>query len=813
MYGSGGVGLQTASAASISTNIQVQLRNEMEDVVLVPGETAHIKVPVITKDIYMGNPDVSIKVTNSAGEKISGVKIKDIFLIEKDGTKTKNISCIDTTYIEFDVTTKDTMQIGRYYFNISFKALMEQFTSDDLLVPFSVDKELKKAELTLDKFSYKETAAVVGNKLSLTATVKNEGELKALSGYVSVDYGTTKIAADYSTKSIKIGDLAGGESKKLQIPIKILADAEEGTKVLKLIFTYKDADGVSCTDTAEVYIELRGNHDAPKIKYSSAKVSTAGELNPGDQFTVTANLANIGQSTAYNVKISLEGVGADTLIPNFTTDVIEVDNMDQGEKHKIKIPLIVSKSATSGNKALTIITKYQDASNVSYEVKTTVYPEVVANEKEESTEKKPSILISDVNQSPASPMAGDIVTLSFKIQNKGKEAAKELKLVPTNLTSDTFSPLSSEPYTYIEKLKAGASKQISMSFRLSDKIQEGYNTIELTYSYLYGKNGTDTGTAKINVLDVINDTESDSKSVPKIIVSNFSTDPEEIRASKEFQFKFDLLNTHSSVTAKNIKVTISQADNIFSVTSGSNSFYVDKIKAGETYSASIPLKVKADATTKAYPLVIKIEYEYDGEVASPVTGEVGEKVEETINLTAIENSRPNVDNIYMENWITPVVGQSSTLSFQFYNMGKSTLSNVRAKISGDFEKSDGTEYFIGNVEAGASEYVELDVTPLVAGEAKGLVTIIYEDSNGEELTLDKDFIATIMSQEETMGDMNMNVDIPAMNTEGSVKAPLVPTWAFVLIQVAILIVGMLVTRGIMIKAYKRKLEKIEEGKL
>ena len=50
--------------------------------------------------------------------------------------------------------------------------------------------------------------------------------------------------------------------------------------------------------------------------------------------------------------------------------------------------------------------------------------------------------------------------------------------------------------------------------------------------------------------------------------------------------------------AKNIKVTISSENNIFSQTQGSNSFYVDRIVSGETKEQSIELKVKGDISAK-----------------------------------------------------------------------------------------------------------------------------------------------------------------------------------------------------------------------
>jgi hypothetical protein len=41
-------------------------------------------------------------------------------------------------------------------------------------------------------------------------------------------------------------------------------------------------------------------------------------------------------------------------------------------------------------------------------------------------------------------------------------------------------------------------------------------------------------------------------------------------------------------------------------------------------------------------------------------------------------------------------------------MGKSTLNNVYATVEGDYTLTTGNMYYIGNVQSGASEYVEME---------------------------------------------------------------------------------------------------------
>jgi hypothetical protein len=432
-----------------------------------------------------------------------------------------------------------------------------------------------------------------------------------------------------------------------------------------------------------------------------------------------------------------------------------------------------------------------------------VYPEIIAA----SESGNPNILISGVKQSVAQPIAGEKLSVSFDIENKSKIDISELKIFTDTLTGSTFIPIEAEPYQYVEKLAAGAKKRITIPLIVSDSIPEGLNNLTIKYTY----SGNTTGESVIiPVRDVQNDLGSKSK--PKLIVSKYVTDTEELRAGSTFNFTFDIYNTHSSVTAKNITVTVTQADNVFTVAQGSNSFFINKIEAGETVQQTLEMKVKSDATTKAYPIKIAIEYEYDGAEPNPTTGEIGESRTEELNLQAVENSRPVVDNVNVYSWDGNImVGTAATLSFEFYNMGKSPLNNIIATLEGDFAKTNGDMYFVGTVAAGTPSYVEFEVMPNMEGLAKGVLKITFEDSNGDEVEFTKDFETQVMPAtiiDPGIGEGGVG---EVFNPEVSMaKKAILPTWLFIIVQIIIFLAFIPITRKIIISIYKSKLRKKEQ---
>jgi len=423
------------------------------------------------------------------------------------------------------------------------------------------------------------------------------------------------------------------------------------------------------------------------------------------------------------------------------------------------------------------------------------------------------LLLTTVKQSPSKPVAGEKMILSFYLENAGTMEVKNIKVTATGLSSDGFEPVDSNPYQYVASIPAGEKRKVEIPLKVGKEISEGLNTLSIQYTYeTGGANRSETET--IYILDVQNASGS-TVSRPKLMISNFYTDVEEVKAGNVFDFTFDILNTNDSITAKNIKVTVSGSSNTFSVTAGGNSFFINQIKPQETAPITINLKASAAATTGAYPIQIKMEYEYEGMVTTATYS--GEVVEEEILLQVKENLRPSVENVYVGSWDTPIVNQATIMNFEFYNMGKSTLNNTYVTIEGDFMLSNGSNsYYIGNISAGMPEYIEFDVVPLVEGNAVGKMIIHMEDSNGDEVTMEKEFTAYVMG--ETMwndpymdpGMMDPGYYDPGMDMPVSgdtAKEPIVSLWWFLGIQAAIPVIVIPTTRAIRLAAYRRKIKK------
>ena len=572
---------------------------------------------------------------------------------------------------------------------------------------------------------------------------------------------------------------------------------------------------------------------APQISVVSGVESYC---NAGDTALLAFTLKNEGELEALGTYVFADYYGYDDILtPVYTPLTQKIGNLAPGAESTVEIMYKISADAKTQRVKIPLSITYK-TSNGENGSSANAYVYLYVEGKPEATPtptptptatptptptpvpKTALLLLNSVKQSPSKPEAGEKMTVSFYLENAGTADVKNVKVMPNGLSSAGFEPINSEPYQYIELIKAGKKQKVEMTLRVGEDIPEGLNMLNVQYSFdVEGEYGitTEAENVTLYILNVQNPEESELViSRPKLMVSDFYTDVEEVKAGGVFDFTFEIMNTNDSIDAKNIKVTVSGASNAFSVTAGGNSFFVNEIKAQEKAPITINLKASAAVTTGAYPIQIKLEYEYEGMVAT--SSYSGEVVEEEILLQVKENLRPSVENIFLGWGESPIVNQPITMSFEFYNMGKSMLNNTYVTIEGDFMLANGSNsYYIGNISAGMPEYIEFDVIPLLEGDAVGKMVIHMEDSNGDEVTMEKEFNSYVMGEmmwdDPGMWDPGYtdpgytDPSIPADGTE--VEEPILPLWLFLCIQGAILVIVIPVTRAIRLAAYRNKIKR------
>ena len=234
-----------------------------------------------------------------------------------------------------------------------------------------------------------------------------------------------------------------------------------------------------------------------------------------------------------------------------------------------------------------------------------------------------------------------------------------------------------------------------------------------------------------------------------------------VLAGKDFPLSLTLTNT-SAKTLCNIKVTVQDSTGSVLPAEGSNSFFIRSIAPGASYGKLLPMTVGNDITAGNSTIAVNMSYE-DLDAHTFTSSD-------TITVPVTQEDRLVIDDILDPGWL--MAGEQGFLQIKYYNMGKTTLNNLRIAVSGDFTIDGDSSQYVGNMANGRSDYFSFNFFPNEEGECKGKAVFTYENAQGEEQVIEKEFTLNIQPapQYEDPGDMPVE----------PVKGP-TPLWQKILI--------------------------------
>lgn len=352
---------------------------------------------------------------------------------------------------------------------------------------------------------------------------------------------------------------------------------------------------------------------------------------------------------------------------------------------------------------------------------------------------------------------GQDTLLVLSVINLGDTLIRDIVLTPVVDTDPKKWPFvikTASDVRMIEVLPAADSVEQSFELRMdigwefTVKQDALTGTYPLTFHARYYRNDvmeeTDL-TTYINIAGApgsgyLNEDPEDNKNVsmPRIIVTGFTTDPEQVFAGDTFNLKISVQNTSQRTAVSNIQFDLRAAQEgankettyeAFLPTSGSATIFVNSIPAGGSTDIEIEMTARSDLAQKPY--VIEVHAAYEDEKNNPYDA--------TTNVSIPVHQKARIDTGEVE--IMPdniEIGGSSNIMFPIYNKGKTTLYNVQADFVGD--SIEGGSTFVGKIEPGATGNVDAMVSGVAPTTDDGTIKAIisYEDEAGNVSTIEKE---------------------------------------------------------------------------
>ncbi len=384
--------------------------------------------------------------------------------------------------------------------------------------------------------------------------------------------------------------------------------------------------------------------------------------------------------------------------------------------------------------------------------------------------------------------AGQTISVVLPVVNMGKTMVTDAVVTPV-LSTDTASwpfEITSSNYSQtipdLPGIDTGMNdmdrrRELTWELKARSDIGSGYQ--KLSFDVRYRDSDGESQTATLDTYIQLKGTAgvgADGKSsVPRVIVTGFETNPEEVHAGESFMLTLHLQNTSTATSVNNMVFEIEAAVEgkdeettyaAFLPTAGSSTIFVDRMEKNGTKDIQIEMEAKADLAQKPYAVDVNMSYEDEHVNAYTSTSSVSIPVKQQAR---VDISSPEV----MPGSIT--VGSEANVMFNIYNMGKTKLYNVQVKMNSD--TISGGDAFVGNLDPGATGAVDIYVTGQSPTMDDGIVKIqiTYEDESGASTAIDKEISLFVSeaSMDDMMGDDYMMDDVEIEGEGGGTTSTIV----------------------------------------
>lgn len=483
----------------------------------------------------------------------------------------------------------------------------------------------------------------------------------------------------------------------------------------------------------------------------SHAIEPASGFIQGNNNKLKIEFYNYGNTTIKNAVVSLtlpEGLS----IYNGSNQA-DLGYVSIGKKKTVEFPITVKEGIESKNYAIDVQILGLNFMNGDVVAKKTFYIPVEGD----GSVSTDNISITNVNI-PEEMKSGEEFQLNFTVNNAASTEMKNLKVK----IEPEDGVINKSKNIFIDTIPKAGSKQYSVKLYTFDGASEKTYPIKITA--IPGNSSEENAPSVVQYATVSIVSDGTSVKKPQLMVDNYTYGGNAAEAGSEFILDLGILNT-SGKTLSNIKVSLSDTDGVFVPVGGSNSFFIENIKAKAHYTKSIRLSVKPQAEQKTTAMTVNFTYE---------TG-AGEALEasDTIAIPVTQKTRLVVDELVPPAEVYS--GEPGTCEIEFYNMGKTTLNNLRVNCEGDFDVMESNSYYAGNMESGRSDSYRFSYIPREVGTMEGTISFTYEDGNGDAQVQEVPFSFEVMDapvwEDEYMEEEQPKKQIPwALIIAGAVVA-------------------------------------------
>ena len=574
-----------------------------------------------------------------------------------------------------------------------------------------------------------------GEEAKISIPIENIGSKTARNIQVVMELDeNTPFEMEKLNVTYTIDRINAKKSDSALFTLKVSDNAEEKTYPINLYYYLDGSENKN--DLGTIYVKVQNSKKPPKLILSAVGYGDT-PLVAGEKHTVSVVIRNNGTLDAKDVRVSLKGLRTDGFTLFKSPDVKQLSNIGGNKVMQIDYILIPSISMGTGNYDLGLKIDYKDSKNTSYSEETSFFLPVKGLDTTLS-----DIVIENIDIPDGEIKAEESFKIAFDVVNKSSIEADEVR-VSLNTEKDIICK--SLNINTIGKLPKDEPKRVEFElYATTDAVTRNY-PIQINVDY---ENGVGEKKVKNNITQYVGVyvNRGSGRGTPRIIVDRYNIEPSTIKAGDNFQLTMSLLNTSSSSTVSNIKVSLVSDDGVFNPVNSSNTIYIESIGPKENIQKVFTLAPKRDAEHKTYGISVNIDYEDDKGTQYNSKDMISVPVIQQVKLVLGDLVTP--PEVYL--------GQPFPVSIEFFNMGKTILYNLMIKTEGNFSTQN-SNYYVGNFEPGKTDSYDVGITSEQEGLLNGKIIFSFENAVGEPYEVIKEFeVNSIQMPMEPMPEPGMD---------------------------------------------------------
>lgn len=563
----------------------------------------------------------------------------------------------------------------------------------------------------------------VGEKNEYRLTIKNVGSYTAARLKVTIK-GDHPFRSDTTNLTQDVVQIYPQKTALVKYNVTVSPLAKSKIYEFDVEFNYIDSQGKNYTTTEKAFVKIVNNEVAPLVSVVSSNTNTTLTTKEAVN-SLNIKLRNDGTMKASNVTVTLAGMSANGVVLYNDNDTKIIKNLSGGSSDIVNFLIQGGITSTAGVQTLTVGLKYTDELGNEHTKEQQVFVRVAGTNFSD-------ISIENISH-PKSVMPDQDFAVTYTVKNNSTNPLKNMELT---FTYPEAFIAKENSRVQIDQLAPGESKDFTVKmFAKKGSASETYHCyIGLSPVGAESSEGTKAAGIKKYVGIFLNDKEKAAEGTkPKLIVKSYSYG-DKAGAGEEFDLIMNISNTSTVEDTRNIKITLSNDSGVFVPVDSSSSMYVKGIAAGETKEVKIRLLTKLDAEVKIYPLAVKMEYE-DGKGNAYDSKNNPYSETESLSISVVQPVRLETSEFQMKQ--NAQVGKPFNFEIEYYNMGRATVHNLIIKSEG--MPTNQPTFFVGNYEAGKSDYYQVTVTPEKEGDQKLKIIFEYEDALGQKGSVEKEF--------------------------------------------------------------------------